>query len=228
MRAWLALCLCACSWTSVAAGEGGAEVARAVRANAHVLADGSYAVPLIGDPPDWYTPEVRDKALAAYERGLAYDFREDRYVAPAAAPSQVLLRPGTQIFPAHLNGGWCTAGFVFTLGGRKHISTAGHCTVVGEDVMALAPSSMLLVIGKTAVSKVPSDPDIPGDDWALIDINPMWQSLTDADVALVGGPCGTVVTPAVPVLKLVGHGTAVGAGGTARPALFESSSAAFR
>lgn len=174
-------------------------------------------VPLIGEPPAWLTEEVRDRVFAAAERGMAYDFVTGRFVAAAALPSQVLIRPGTQIFPKLIFPGWCTAAFVFNQ--RSKISTAGHCTRVGDWVIALAAPSTVLAMGTTTAR---SNGGI-GNDWALISIDPLWRTFTDPAAAFVGGPCGRVTSSSVsvPALKHVGHGAAVGSGGTPRAAVLE-------
>jgi hypothetical protein len=181
------------------------------------LADGTQALPLVGEAPEWYTERVFARAVEAAERGLAYDFASDRFTAAAAAPSQVLIRPGAQIFPESIFPGWCTGAFLFD--GRTKIATAGHCTRGGDRVIALTAPTTVLVMGVTknstgAGSKI-------GADWALISIDPLWRPFTDPATALVGGPCGRTPKPLGP-LKYVGHGAAVGTGGTARAGLFDS------
>ena len=176
--------------------------------------DGSVVTPLIGEGPAWWTPEVRDKALAAGRLGLGYDFERDEMVDVAAAtPSQVFIRPGTQIFPNSIFPGWCTAAFTFYW--ESSISTAGHCTLyAGDPVFALAAPTTVINFGSTwdrAGGWI-------GDDWALISIDWPWNTFADSDVALIGGPHGAGGW-GFPLLKHVGHGTAVGTGGTPRAGL---------
>lgn len=175
------------------------------------------AVPAIGPPPEWYTEEVFARAVEASERGLLYDAAAGRAIVPAAAPAQILIRPGAQILPESIFPGWCTAAFVFD-SGRK-IATAGHCTRKGDRVLALAAPSTVFVIGRTASSTGPKSK--LGNDWALISIDPAWQPFVDAATALVGGPCGRASRPSTPLLKYVGHGAVIGTGGTARVGLLD-------
>lgn len=187
-----------------------------------VLPDGDIAVPDIGEGPAWWTKEVRDRAYEAGLRGLAYDFERGEDVNPTLHyPHQVLIRPGTQIFPDSIFPGWCTAAFVFgpRALGYDAISTAGHCTLyAGDPVFGLVAPSTVLFFGATRVTTGSGG---IGNDWAVIDVDPLWEPATDADVAIIGGPCGEVTATSlsqVPsrTVKHVGHGTAVGTGGTPR------------
>lgn len=208
------------SWTFVCLLAAG--VAARAEAGALVgptpLRDGTLAVPAVGEPPDWATPEVFARAIEAREDGLAWDFVAARAVVPVASPSQLLIRPGVQIFPESIFPGWCTAAFLFDGGTR--ISTAGHCTRRGDLVLAVTAPSTVFVMGTTSASTAGGS--TIGSDWATITIDPLWRPFADAATAWVGGPCGAIARPPVPVLKYVGHGAAVGTGGTARAGVFDS------
>ena len=173
-------------------------------------------LPLIGEPPAGLGTEALAPALEAAAAGLGYDFATNRLVPLPAAPSVLFLRPGTMILPQSLFPGWCTAAFVFD--DRSKIATAGHCTEVGDLVLALALPSTLFVVGRTSQSTGAAG---IGDDWALIDVFPEWQVFTDPAVALVGGPCGRAPASFPPLLKFVGHGIGLGAGGTPRLGLYD-------
>lgn len=174
--------------------------------------DGRMVAPLVGgEGPAWLTPEVAEKAKAAGKLGLAYDADTDQMVDLAAAyPTQALVRPGTQIFPESILPGWCTAAFTF--GSEWQISTAGHCTDAGDAVFLIPYHKIVSYFGITSVST--GNGGI-GNDWALIDVLPSWRNRVDSDVAWVGGPHGVADYPYT-LLKHVGHGTAVGTGGTPR------------
>ncbi len=178
-------------------------------------AEDTLILPLIGEAPAGMTVGMLATALEAAGQGLGYDFANDHLVPVPVAPSQVLIRPGAQIFPESIFPGWCTAAFVFD--DHTRIATAGHCTKNGDAVLALAAPSTIFVMGFTSQTTGP-DAD-PGNDWALIDILPLWQLFTDPAAALVGGPCGQTDAPAVPVIKFVGHGEALGTGGIPRAGL---------
>lgn len=183
---------------------------------AQVLPDGGIAVPLVGEGPAWNTPEVRRKAIEAAARGLAYDVAKDEAVLLAAYPSHAFIRPGTMILAENLDG-WCTLAFVF--GQSSEVSTAGHCTHVGERVLAVAAPGVLASFGTTTSSV---DGGI-GNDWALIQVDFVWRWAVDADVAWWGGPCGSVTQTRIQdvstLLAHSGHGYAYAPGvGTPRTA----------
>jgi hypothetical protein len=120
------------------------------------------------------------------------------------------------ILPESLFPGWCTAAFVFE--DRSKIATAGHCTEVGDSVLALALPSTLFVFGRTSESTGAAG---VGNDWATIEILPEWRVFTDPAVALVGGPCGRAPEGFPPLLKFVGHGIGLGTGGTPRLGFYD-------
>lgn len=158
--------------------------------------DGALVVPLVGAPPAWWTAEVREQAILAGQQGLGYDFAlQTAAVVPTGGyPSALFLRPGMQIFPDSVFPGWCTAAFAFgpRSVGYDKISTAGHCTeTVGDDVFALAAPTLVVHFGAT--SSTTGNGGV-GNDWALIDVFPTWEPFVDADVAVIGGPCGRVTT----------------------------------
>jgi hypothetical protein len=183
------------------------------------MPDGTVAVPALGEPPAWWTPDVREKARVAGELGLAYDFSTDEFVdVRAATPTQALVRPGSMIFPDSVFPTWCTAAFTFE--GETQISTAGHCTSVGDRVYAAFPAprslvaTRVLALGITTASVNGG----LGNDWALIDVAPRWLGLVDADVAYWGGPCGEHAGNGFlsGIVAHVGHGIGTGTGGTPR------------
>lgn len=180
---------------------------------ANDLADGDAAVPDLGEAPAWWTPEVREKARLAGEQGLAYDFATDEFVdVRAAMPTQAIVRPGSMIFPDSVFPLWCTAAFTFD--GKTKISTAGHCTSVGDRVYTAFSPTRVLALGTTVASTNGG----PGNDWALISIATTWQGLVDSDVAYWGGPCGAHADGGhlTGVVAHVGHGIGTGTGGTPR------------
>ena len=192
--------------------------------SAALAGDAPRVEPLMGEAPAWWTPAAREGAVVAAGMGLAFDVVEQR---PAAVgpPSQAVVRPGTMLFADSTFPSWCTAAFAYAGGAR--IATAGHCTrVAGDRVYAHVAPNKVVLLGTTALTTGNGG---VGNDWALVDVLPLWQPLVDEDAAFVGGPCGRVPATAdlddapggtLPhrTLAHVGHGTGVGTGGTPRVA----------
>jgi hypothetical protein len=139
--------------------------------------------------------------------------------------------------------GWCSAAHVYGSPGSYQISTAGHCgnagdtaTVVGalgDKTFAGAPVPVLIDFGKFTTST--GDAGI-GKDWALIGVDPAYQSLVTPTMAFWGGPIGmyratgevltadtttgdTAVNPNPTLVQQIvhyGHGAGIGTGGTPR------------
>lgn len=174
-----------------------------------LLDDGSIAVPMRADPPEWLSQDILDNAYAAGQEGMAYDFEEGTEVPLAAG--MVYIRPGGLMWSPSL----CTMSFIYGDSSDLFISTAGHCTGVGDSVfMAFAPS-IIAFVGTTTESSLGI-----GEDYALVDITPSMEPFVDSN-SPVGGPealyCGGAsLSNPVPV-KHYGHGAGVGsAGGSPR------------
>jgi hypothetical protein len=171
---------------------------------------GGTAIPLRGDTPDWYTPELAAQVDAANGEPVA---------APndAPLPSEVGIRPGAwMISPAG-----CTMNFIFQSGGEYAIGTAGHCVEkVGEEVVLLtiAPGGENPVLVEVGESIKVHDNGI-GDDFALVSIRPELQSQVSPTTALIGGPCGEYAGSGPETVAHVGHGLVIGTGGTPRAGL---------
>jgi hypothetical protein len=166
-----------------------------------------YAVPLKGETPDWYTPEVAAQVHAAAGQPVA---------APTDAPlpGEVGIRPGSwMIAPAG-----CTMNFVFQNGSSYGIGTAGHCADgVGDPVvlLTLAPGTenpVLVEIGNV----VRHHDNGIGDDFALVSIRPELNAWVFPTMAAVGGPCGAYAGSGPETVWHYGHGLAIGTGGTPR------------
>jgi hypothetical protein len=169
------------------------------------LGDGRYALELKAPTPDWYTPALHRRVLAARERGRGIPIPKRADVDSALLFAGI--RPGSwMISPA-----WCTLNFVF--GSETHIGTAGHCTEVGDEVTIVAAPGVLMNIGRTVQSV---DNGI-GDDFALIEIHPEMIEFVNPSMAIVAGPTGSRAPAFGDGILHVGHGVAVGTGGTARP-----------
>jgi hypothetical protein len=167
---------------------------------------GGWAIPLKGEVPAWYTPEVAARVHGAAPQAVP---------APTNAPlpSEIGIRPGSwMIAPAG-----CTMNFVFASGGSYAIGTAGHCTKKGEPVvlLTLAPGTenpVLVEIGTTSVSH---DNGI-GDDFALVPIRPELNAWVSPTMSVVAGPCGAYTGSGPETVWHYGHGLGIGTGGTPR------------
>ena len=155
------------------------------------------------------------------------------------------IRPGALLLL--ISGGsigWCSMAHVYGSAGGYDISTAGHCGKTGDPATVIAGTGnrgdatglVLLDFGHFAHS---TDGGL-GRDWALIDIDPAYQSLVTPTMCVWGGPRGTyaktgslvgitvprrvglpsvTVTPDPTLAQTIvhyGHGAGVGAGGTPR------------
>ena len=162
--------------------------------------------------PSWYTPELHRKVLAAGDRGLRLP---NDITMPAAGLAFLGIRPGHQILIGNLNSfSLCTSNFVFRNGSNFAIGTAGHCGNVGQPVTMVVAPRVLLSIGK--IIKSTGDAGI-GNDFALISIKPSLSSMVSPSMAFWGGPTQAYSGANAPlVVKHIGWGLGIGAGGTPR------------
>ena len=206
--------------------------AESVPQDAIPLEGGGYAVELGAPAPDWYTPDLHQRVLAAGAAGVPIPDEAD---IPASALAWTGIRPGAwMFFPS-----WCTMNFVFGgtaattetptkakgngKGGKTatapggggsgwYIGTAGHCTDVGDEVTLIAAPGLLMNIGRT----VKSYNDEIGQDFALIEIYPEMVRYINPSMAIIGGPTATAAPAFGDPVAHVGHGLGVGTGGTPR------------
>src|SRR3954470_6999886 len=85
----------------------------------------------------------------------------------------------------------CTANFIFTDGSSQYVGTARHCTdKVGQEVTMQVDTTTIAVVG--TVAKMTSGEGVPGNDWALIKIDPAVAAKWGVNPAMpvIGGPQG--------------------------------------
>src|SRR3954454_13352295 len=85
----------------------------------------------------------------------------------------------------------CTANFIFTDGTSQYVGTARHCTDrIGQEVTMQVDTSTIAVVG--TVAKKTSGEGVPGNDWALIKIDPAVAAKWGVNPArpVIGGPQG--------------------------------------
>jgi hypothetical protein len=155
------------------------------------------------------------------------------------------IRPGALLLSVTDESiGWCSMAHVYGSAGAYDISTAGHCGKTGDTATVVAAFGnrgdatgvVLLDFGTYAQSQ---DGGL-GNDWALINIDPAYQSLVTPTMCVWGGPRGSytktgsligITIPRrgfIPSVSLTpdpllaqtivhyGHGAGIGTGGTPR------------
>lgn len=176
-------------------------------------------IELKGVAPDWFTPALEEAAVAAAREGKAIDpltgqVFEPREAAvpggiPYGSPDYLFVRPGALAVGS--SGSLCTYNFVYS--SSAQIGTAGHCvSTPGERFYILAfprplsPVTLFVYLGTVAGY---SNGGI-GNDWALINIDPVWAPYVDPNMAWIGGPsCASWSGNGGP-MKHTGHGIQTG------------------
>lgn len=107
----------------------------------------------------------------------------------------------------------CTANFIFTDGASYYVGTAGHCSnQVGDTVTMQVDTATLADVG-TVVKRTnhPAGDGLPGDDFALITLDPGVVSKWGVDPAIpvVGGPNGVYSGCGPETVRHFGHGYGV-------------------
>jgi hypothetical protein len=199
----LTLAASAAAWGSV--GSAAASSGPAAGTNAARTAP-SY-VELKAPRPQWYTPRLHARVVAAGRRGDAVPLpRGVDY--PASGLAFTGIRPGAWIIaPAG-----CTTNFVFGSRRNYFIGTAGHCAKAGQQVTIVAAPGVLMNIGRVVKSVNRG----VGNDFALINVRRRMEKHVNPSMTYFGGPT-RVGTPRVrDVVEHAGHGLVIGTGGTPR------------
>lgn len=104
----------------------------------------------------------------------------------------------------------CTANFIFASGSTRYVGTARHCVdSIGQEVTMQVDTTTIAVVG--TVSHMTSGEGVPGNDWALIRIDPAVASRWGVNpaVPVVGGPNGVYTACDVTPVVHYGHGYGV-------------------
>jgi hypothetical protein len=104
----------------------------------------------------------------------------------------------------------CTANFIFTDGTSKYVGTARHCTDrIGQEVTMQVDTTTIAVVG--TVAKMTSGDGEPGNDWALIKIDPAVAAKWGVNPAMpvIGGPQGVYTGCGPTPVFHYGHGYGV-------------------
>ncbi len=152
--------------------------------------------------PDWYTPDLHGKIVAAGARGVDVPLKEyatelnclgysPPYVGTDGVSLNAVSAGGCMVAPSG-----CTMNFVFAdSSGNKYIGTAGHCAGRGQIVvMQVAtrvdptgttdPVATLAAVGKVVASWNAGI----GKDFAIVKINPGFKVVSGVAGAI--GPTG--------------------------------------
>src|SRR5918999_6350213 len=104
----------------------------------------------------------------------------------------------------------CTANFIFAGGSTRYVGTARHCVDgIGQEVTMQVDTTTIAVVG--TVSHMTSGDGEPGNDWALIRIDPAVGSKWGVHLAVpvVGGPNGIYTACEITPVVHYGHGYGV-------------------
>ena len=188
--------------------------------------DGGWAVPISTQAPAWFDAAYARKVLAAGTRGVRLPAGVEAPVS-AAGVATFGIRPGQWLITIstgrNIGFASCSANYVFQKSGTYGLGTAGHCAA--KDALGAYPDVTAYVvppagqglpgfyhIGRFVLSR---DNGI-GEDFAMIQIYPQYNSWLNPTMPYLGGPTGVYTSNTPTVVKHFGHGLVVGAGGTAR------------
>ena len=157
--------------------------------------------------PSWYTGSFHQKVVKAGATGMQVGEEALNTECPGVQTAGVSAA-GCIVAP---HG--CTANFVFTDGSSRYIGTARHCTdAIGQEVTMQVDTTTVAVVG--TVARMTSGEGVPGNDWALIRIDPAVAAKWGVNpaVPVVGGPQGIFTGCDVTAVKYYGHGYGVAVG----------------
>jgi hypothetical protein len=152
--------------------------------------------------PSWLTPDA--KRTLHHEGQLTVGEERLNIECPG------VQSPGVAAAGCIVEPHGCTANFVFTDGSSQYIGTARHCVdAIGQEVAMQVDTTTIAVVG--TVAKMTSGEGEPGNDWALVQIDPAVASKwgLDPEVPVTGGPQGIYTGCAATAVKHYGHGYGV-------------------
>jgi hypothetical protein len=104
----------------------------------------------------------------------------------------------------------CTANFIFASGSTRYVGTARHCVdSIGQEVTMQVDTTTIAVVG--TVSHMTSGEGVPGNDWALVRIDPAVAAKWGVSpaVPVAGGPNGIYTACDITPVVHYGHGYGV-------------------
>ncbi len=154
--------------------------------------------------PSWYTSALAQQLHNAGAAGVTVGEESlntecPGYQSPGVSAAGCIVAPYG-----------CTANFIFASGTTRYVGTARHCVDrKGQEVTMQVDTTTLAVVG--TVSHMTSGDGEPGNDWALIQIDPAVAAKWGVNpaVPVVGGPQGIYTGCDVTGVKYYGHGYGV-------------------
>ena len=152
------------------------------------------------DAPSRISDTLRSEVIAAGSKGKRVESEQLNLDCPGVATKGVSAS-GCIVAPAG-----CTANFIFTDGTSQYVGTARHCVDrTGQDVIMQVDTTTLAAVG--TVTKFTSGDGDPGNDFALIRIDPAVAAKWGVNPALPqGGPNGIYTGCGPTAVTHYGHG----------------------
>src|SRR3954471_12100784 len=176
------------------------------RVGAALLCAGALSLLCVGPAqarpkPSWYTSAFAKKVAAAGATGVKVGEEALNTECPGVQTAGVSAA-GCIVAPYG-----CTANFIFTDGSSQYVGTARHCTdSIGQEVTMQVDTTTIAVVGTMA--KKTSGEGGPGNDWALIKIDPAVAAKWGVNPAMpvIGGPQGVYTGCGPTPVFHYGHG----------------------
>ena len=152
----------------------------------------------------WYTSAVAEQVEQAGATGFAVGEEALNTECPG------VQGPGVSAAGCIVAPAGCTANFIFASGSTRYVGTARHCVdSIGQEVTMQVDTTTIAVVG--TVSHMTSGEGVPGNDWALVRIDPAVASKWGVNpaVPVVGGPQGIYTACDVTPVLHYGHGYGV-------------------
>jgi hypothetical protein len=154
--------------------------------------------------PRWYTSALAERVHDAGATGVrvgeeALNTECPGYQSPGVSAAGCIVAPAG-----------CTANFIFASGATRYVGTARHCVDNrGQEVTMQVDTTTIATVG--TVSHMTSGEGEPGNDWALIQIDPAVAAKWGVSPAVpfVGGPNGIYTGCDVTPVLHYGHGYGV-------------------
>jgi hypothetical protein len=157
--------------------------------------------------PSWYTAAFAQQVHNAGATGMAVGEEALNTECPGVQGAGVSAA-GCIVAPAG-----CTANFIFASGSTRYVGTARHCVdSIGQEVTMQVDTTTIAVVG--TVSHMTSGDGEPGNDWALIRIDPAVAAEWGVNPAMpvIGGPQGVYTGCGPTPVFHYGHGYGVAVG----------------